>query len=61
VAGAQAVLAKNFAAADLQGSSAMGDWDSHNDVDFIIAIRREMTARYWFRKRYCTTLAIGTL
>jgi hypothetical protein len=44
VAGTQAILADNFVAASLQGSLAMGDWDSHSDVDFIIAIRREVTA-----------------
>jgi predicted nucleotidyltransferase len=44
VAGTQAILADNFVAAYLQGSLAMGDWDSHSDMDFIIAIRHEVTA-----------------
>lgn len=43
VAGTGTILADNFVAAYLQGSLAMGDWDSHSDVDFIIAIRREVT------------------
>jgi hypothetical protein len=42
VTGAQAVLAENFVAAYLQGSFALGDWDTHSDVDFLIAIAHDV-------------------
>jgi hypothetical protein len=37
------VLADVFVGAYLQGSFAIGDFDSHSDVDFIIAIRDELS------------------
>ena len=43
VEGVQAILSNNFVAACLQGSFAVGDFDRHSDVDFIIAIEEEMS------------------
>lgn len=43
VAGIQLVLGDSFVAAFLQGSFAVGDFDRHSDVDFIIAVERELT------------------
>jgi hypothetical protein len=42
VEGAQAVLGDNFLAAYLQGSFAMGDWDTDSDVDFLIATEHDV-------------------
>ncbi len=39
----QAVLSHNFVAACLQGSFAVGDFDRHSDVDFIIAVEEELS------------------
>jgi predicted nucleotidyltransferase len=39
----QAVLSNNFVAACLQGSFAVGDFDRHSDVDFIIAVEEELS------------------
>jgi predicted nucleotidyltransferase len=39
----QAVLSTNFVGAYLQGSFAVGDFDLHSDVDFIIVIEEELT------------------
>lgn len=38
VSGAQAVLGASFGAAYLQGSFAVGDFDEHSDVDFMIVV-----------------------
>src|SRR3972149_3492698 len=43
VESAQAVLSDNFVAACLQGSFAVGDFDRHSDVDFIIAVEEELS------------------
>ena len=43
VAGAQAILGANFIAAYLQGSFAVGDWDNDSDVDWVIAVERDIT------------------
>lgn len=43
VMGAQAALGANFFAAYLQGSFAVGDWDSDSDVDWVIAVERDIT------------------
>jgi predicted nucleotidyltransferase len=43
VTGIRAVLGDNFIAAYLQGSFAVGDWDAYSDVDFLIAIDRELS------------------
>jgi len=32
------ILGPNFVGAYLQGSFALGDWDSHSDVDFLVII-----------------------
>ena len=40
----QSILAKDFTGAYLQGSFAVGDFDQHSDVDFIIAIEKELLA-----------------
>ena len=37
------MLADSFVGAYLQGSFAVGDFDQHSDVDFIIAVRDELT------------------
>jgi predicted nucleotidyltransferase len=39
----QAVLSNSFVAACLQGSFAVGDFDRHSDVDFIIAVEEELS------------------
>jgi len=39
----QAVLSHNFVGACLQGSFAVGDFDRHSDVDFIIAVEEELS------------------
>ncbi len=39
----QVVLSDNFIAAYLQGSFALGDWDVHSDVDFLIAIQQDVS------------------
>lgn len=38
VTSVQAILGDNFVAAYLQGSFAVGDWDAHSDVDFLVAV-----------------------
>ncbi len=38
----QAALGDNFVAAYLQGSFAVGDFDSNSDVDFLVAIQEEL-------------------
>src|SRR4051812_42956871 len=42
VTGAQSILGENFIAAYLQGSFAVGDWDAHSDVDFMVVIDHEI-------------------
>ena len=42
-AGSQRALGDAFVGAYLQGSFAVGDFDEHSDVDFIIAIRDELS------------------
>src|SRR5215831_16329504 len=37
-------LGDTFVGAYLQGSFAVGDFDQHSDVDFIVAIRDELSA-----------------
>ena len=44
VARMQPILAEAFVGAYLQGSFALGDFDQHSDVDFIVAIEDELTA-----------------
>lgn len=39
----QKILAKNFVGAYLQGSFAIGDFDAHSDVDFIIVTADELS------------------
>jgi hypothetical protein len=39
----QAALGSSFVAACLQGSFAVGDFDRHSDVDFIVAIEEELS------------------
>jgi hypothetical protein len=43
VTGAQAVLGDCFVAAYLQGSFAVGDWDADSDVDWVIAVQRDVS------------------
>jgi hypothetical protein len=45
VTSTQAVLGDNFIGAYLQGSFAVGDWDAHSDVDWLIAERARQVAR----------------
>ncbi|MEJ2709374.1 MAG: DUF4111 domain-containing protein [Anaerolineales bacterium] len=40
----QAVLGSSFVAACLQGSFALGDFDRHSDVDFIVAVHENLSA-----------------
>ena len=42
VTGVQTILGDTFIAAYLQGSFAVGDWDIHSDVDFLIAIAQDV-------------------
>ena len=42
VGSAEQILRDNFSAAWLQGSFAVGDFDQHSDVDFVIAIEQEL-------------------
>jgi predicted nucleotidyltransferase len=37
------ILARNFIGAYLQGSFALGDFDEHSDVDYIVAIHDKLT------------------
>lgn len=39
----QTVLSNNFVGAYLQGSFAVGDFDLHSDVDFIIVTEEELS------------------
>jgi hypothetical protein len=43
VESAQTILSDNFLAACLQGSFALGDFDRHSDVDFIIVVEGELS------------------
>lgn len=43
VTSVQSILVDNFLAAWLQGSFAVGDFDQHSDVDFVIALERELS------------------
>ena len=43
VAGVQGVLGDELVGAYLQGSFAVGDFDQHSDVDFIIVVARELS------------------
>jgi predicted nucleotidyltransferase len=40
----QEILNENFIGAYLQGSFAVGDFDEHSDVDYIVAIEDELTS-----------------
>jgi predicted nucleotidyltransferase len=39
----QEILGENFVGAYLQGSFAIGDFDEHSDVDFIVVVEEEMS------------------
>jgi predicted nucleotidyltransferase len=41
----QEVLSANFVGAYLQGSFAVGDFDLHSDVDFIIVTEEELSEK----------------
>ena len=43
VSAIQGALRETFVAACLQGSFALGDFDRHSDVDFIIVVADELT------------------
>jgi hypothetical protein len=43
VAGVRAILAGNFVGAYLQGSFAVGDFDEHSDVDFVVVAEDELS------------------
>lgn len=43
ITSAQPALGNNFVSAYLQGSFAIGDWDNDSDVDFTIAVEREVS------------------
>lgn len=43
VASIQAILGDNFIGAYLNGSFAVGDWDTDSDVDFLVAIEHEVS------------------
>jgi hypothetical protein len=43
VDGVREILGPSFVGAYLQGSFAVGDFDEHSDVDFIVAVREELT------------------
>jgi predicted nucleotidyltransferase len=41
----QGILENDFVGAYLQGSFAVGDYDQHSDVDFIVVVEDELTSR----------------
>jgi hypothetical protein len=43
VAGIRVALGDTFVGAYLQGSFALGDFDRHSDVDFVVAVRDELS------------------
>lgn len=43
VSGIQSILGKKLVAVYLQGSFAVGDWDTDSDVDFLVAVEHELT------------------
>jgi len=43
VSGSHAILLDNFIGAYLHGSLVLGDWDSHSDVDFLIAVAHDVS------------------
>ena len=43
VTSVQAILGTNFVSAYLQGSFAIGDWDTDSDVDFLVVIEHEVS------------------
>jgi hypothetical protein len=43
VDGVRAVMDNSFVAACLQGSFAVGDFDRHSDVDFIMVVEEELS------------------
>src|SRR5438105_9423465 len=43
VANVQATVADTFVGMYLQGSLAVGDFDRHSDVDFIVVVREELS------------------
>ncbi len=45
VGGIENTLKENLIGCYLQGSFAVGDWDIHSDVDFLVAIDQPLTAR----------------
>ena len=45
VDGVAGALGDTFVGAYLQGSFALGDFDEHSDVDFVVAVRDELTDR----------------
>lgn len=45
VKGMREALGKNFIGAYLQGSFAIGDFDCHSDVDFIVAIEEDLSEK----------------
>lgn len=46
VSSIQAALGSNFIGAYLQGSFAVGDWDIHSDVDYLVAIDHELSEEH---------------
>lgn len=44
VTGAQASLGASFIGAYLQGSFALGEWDAHSDVDFLVVVAPDVPA-----------------
>lgn len=42
ISNAKEILGTHFVAAYLQGSFALGDWDLHSDVDFLIVLKDEL-------------------
>lgn len=44
VSSIRTILGANFIGAYLQGSFALGDFDVHSDVDFIVAVEAQLTA-----------------
>jgi hypothetical protein len=41
----QTILGDNFLAAYLVGSFATGDWDEHGDVDFVVVMQEDLSAK----------------
>jgi hypothetical protein len=59
VTSVQTILGDNFQAAWLHGSFAVGDFDRHSDVDFIIVVKNCQTVSRRIADHACPDLSSG--